>query len=115
MRDGNSFVLALAVAAAHTNARRLAHGGLIAALADNAMGLACVLATDGLTGLVTASLSVDLIASARIGDWIEFRARPVRVGRRLAFGECFVSTPERLVARASAVFSVPPPRDEHAA
>ncbi|MBY0520784.1 MAG: PaaI family thioesterase [Sphingomonas sp.] len=107
MRDGDSFILALEIAATHTNSRGLAHGGLIAALADNAMGLACVLATEGLGGVVTVNLSVDLIGSARIGDWIEFRARPVRVGRTLAFAECQVTTPDRLIARASAVFSVP--------
>lgn len=107
MRDGDAFVLALEIAAPHTNARGMAHGGLVAALADNAMGIACVLATEGLSGIVTVNLSVDLIGSARIGDWLEFRSRPVRVGRSLAFAECAVATPERLVARASAVFSVP--------
>ena len=35
MRDGEAFVLALEIAAPHTNARGMAHGGLIAALADN--------------------------------------------------------------------------------
>lgn len=107
MRDDDAFVLALGIAAPHTNSRGLAHGGLIAALADNAMGIACVLATEGLSGLVTANLSIDLIGSGRIGDWIEFRAQPVRVGRSLAFAECRVTAADRLIARASAVFSVP--------
>lgn len=114
-RDGEGFVLALEIATPHTNARGLAHGGLIAALADNAMGLACVLASDGLSGIVTVSLTVDMIASARIGDWVEFRARPVRVGRRLAFGDCLIAAPDRLIARASGVFSVPPPPDQRPA
>ncbi|MBX9858975.1 MAG: PaaI family thioesterase [Sphingomonas sp.] len=107
MRDGEAFVLALKIAKPRTNSRGMAHGGLIAALADNAMGLSCVLATEGLGGVVTANLSVDLIGSARIGDWLEFRAQPVRVGRSLAFAECVVTAPDRLVARARAVFSVP--------
>ena len=107
-RDGDAFVLALEVGVPHTNARGMAHGGLIAALADNAMGIACVLAAEGLSGIVTVNLSIDLIGSARIGDWLEFRARPVRVGRSLAFAECAVAASGRVVARASAVFSVPP-------
>lgn len=108
MRDGDAFVLALEIAAPHTNSRGLAHGGLIAALADNAMGLACVLASEGLGGVVTVNLSVDLIGSATIGDWLSFRAAPLRIGRSLAFAECAIAAAERRVARASAVFAVPP-------
>lgn len=109
-REGETLTIALEIATPHTNARGLAHGGLIAALADNAMGLACVLASGGeVGGVVTVNLSIDLIGAARIGDWLEFAARPVRVGRTLAFGECAVTCGERVVARASAVFAVPPP------
>ena len=107
MRDGDAFILALEVAVAHTNSRGLAHGGLIAALADNAMGLACVLARPELGGVVTANLSIDLIGAANQGDWLAFRARPLRLGRSLCFADCAVSAGERLVARASAVFAVP--------
>lgn len=108
IRDGDAFILALEIATPHTNARGLAHGGLIAALADNAMGLACVLAGEGLGGVVTVNLSVDLIGSAKIGDWLSFRATPLRIGRSLAFAECEIAAAERRVARASAVFAVPP-------
>ncbi len=106
-REGDALTIAVLVAAPHTNARGLAHGGLIAALADNAMGLACALAGAGVGGIVTVSLTCDFTGSARIGDWLEIRATPVRVGRTLAFGEARVTAGERIIARASAVFSVP--------
>lgn len=109
-REGEVLTIGLLVAAPHTNARGLAHGGLIAALADNAMGLACALAGQGagagVGGIVTVSLTCDFTGSAKIGDWLEIRAIPVRVGRTLAFGEAQVTTGDRIVARASAVFSV---------
>ncbi|HEY5008930.1 MAG TPA: PaaI family thioesterase, partial [Caulobacteraceae bacterium] len=58
-------VLGVVVATPHTNSRGFLHGGLIAALADNAMGLSCgvVLARDGLPagGLVTVSLGIDYV------------------------------------------------------
>lgn len=119
-REGEVLTIGLLIAAPHTNARGLAHGGLIAALADNAMGLACALAGQGagagvgVGGIVTVSLTCDFTGSAKIGDWLEIRAIPVRVGRTLAFGEAQVTTGDRSVARASAVFSVqtapsPPP------
>lgn len=108
-RDQDGLTIGLYIAARHCNARGLAHGGLISALADNAMGLACALAADKIGGLLTASLTVDFTGTARPGDWLEIAASPVRVGRTLAFAEAKARAGDRLVARASAVFSVVPP------
>ena len=54
---------------AHCNARGFPHGGVIVALADNAMGLSCrkVLGS-GPGGLVTVSLAVDYVSTAKIGQ-----------------------------------------------
>ena len=56
------------------NGRHMAHGGLIAALADNAMGLSCRAAARAqgrdLTGLVTASLSLDYMSRVDLGKWL---------------------------------------------
>lgn len=107
-REGDVLTLGVRIATPHTNARGMAHGGLIAALADNAMGLACALSGSGVGGIVTVSLTCDFTGTARISDWLEVAATPVRVGRTLAFGEARVTAGDRLIARASAVFSVPP-------
>lgn len=105
-RDANGFAIGLWLAEPHCNARGFAHGGLIATLADNAMGLACALSADKLGGLVTVSLSIDYLGSAKIGDWLEIAARPIRLGGTLAFAEAGVTVGESAVARASAVFRV---------
>jgi uncharacterized protein (TIGR00369 family) len=93
---------------AHCNSRGFAHGGLISAIADNAMGLSAILAArdDGLEaqGAVTVSLSVDFVESARPGELLEFVPVVVRAGRTLAFVECRATVGERTVARASATF-----------
>lgn len=107
-REGDVLTIGVLIATPHTNARGMAHGGLIAALADNAMGLACALSGSGVGGIVTVSLTCDFTGTARIGDWLEVAATPVRRGRTLAFGEARVTAGDRLIARASAVFSVPP-------
>ena len=103
-------VLGLAVAAPHTNSRGLLHGGLIAALADNAMGLSCgqVLARDGVHagGLVTVSLAVDYLGKAQIGDWLEFDTDFVRAGRTLCFAGAAVTAGGEAIARAHATFRV---------
>lgn len=102
--DGDRFVLALRIDRPHCNARGLAHGGLISAISDNAMGLACVLAATGAGGAVTANLSIDFIGSAKAGQWLEVAAESTKVGRTLGFAEARVTADGELVARASAVF-----------
>jgi acyl-coenzyme A thioesterase PaaI-like protein len=48
-------VLGVEICAAHTNSRGLVHGGLVAALLDNVMGLACTTGHDA-PGCETAHL-----------------------------------------------------------
>lgn len=107
-RGERALALAVEVREAHCNGRGLAHGGLICALADNAMGLSALLAAraDGLDpkGALTVSLSVDFADSARPGDLLEVRPQVIRAGRTLAFVECRVVCGERTVARGSATF-----------
>lgn len=102
--DDGGFAIGLFVETAHCNARGLAHGGLISALADNAMGLACVIASGGAGGAVTVQLSTDFVGAARTGQWLEIAARPVKLGRTLSFAEARISADGEPVARASAVF-----------
>lgn len=74
-RADDSTELGLVIAEAHCNGRGFLHGGVIAALSDNAMGLSYVqLAqrnsddTASAFGAVTVGLSVDYLSSARIGQ-----------------------------------------------
>jgi acyl-coenzyme A thioesterase PaaI-like protein len=108
-----ALALAIRVAEPHCNGRGFAHGGLISALADNAMGLSAVAAAraaatarsgDAPAGAVTVSLVLDFMASASIGQWLEFRPVVLRHGRTLAFTECHVLADGQLAARASATF-----------
>ena len=102
--------LGLVVAEPHTNSRGLLHGGLIAAMADNAMGLSCgqAMARDGLAanGLVTVSLGVDYLGRAQIGDWLVFDTDFVRTGRTLCFAGAQVTANGEPIARAHATFRV---------
>ncbi|MFO1329189.1 MAG: PaaI family thioesterase [Rubrivivax sp.] len=102
--------LGLRVRRAHCNSRGLAHGGLIAALADNAMGLsaAVVARAEGIEvrAPVTVSLALDYIDAAREGDWLEVRPQVLKVGRTLGFVECHVCSGDRLLARGSATFRI---------
>ena len=101
--------LALEIREAHCNARGFAHGGLISALADYAMGHSAVLQARRRAGAekasaVTVSLSLDFIDTAQVGDCVEFQPTVLKVGRTLAFVDCRVVCGERLIARGSASF-----------
>jgi uncharacterized protein (TIGR00369 family) len=94
----------------HTNSRATAHGGLIAALADQAMGMSCgvKLRADGVnvSNLWTASLTIDYLGAAKIGQWIAFDTTFARVGKTLCHAECDVTADGETIARGRASFRV---------
>ena len=104
-------VIGLWLREAHTNSRGMAHGGLIAALADNAMGMSCsvVMQREGRemqAKPVTVSLSIDYIGGARPGQWLTFDTQYVKTGKTLCFAQAFVTADGEVVARADARFRV---------
>jgi uncharacterized protein (TIGR00369 family) len=105
-RTGSAVVLGLRAGPAHTNSRGFVHGGMIGALADNAMGHSCAAALDGSGGLVTVNLNVDFLGVAQQGQWLEFRTEYVKPGRTLCFAQAFITADGQPCARANAIFRV---------
>ncbi len=110
-REPRKLIMGLQITNAHCNSRGFAHGGLIAALSDNAMGLSTceVLREDGRTdvgGLVTVSLNTDFIGSAKIGQWLEVDTHFVKTGGSLCFTAALILADSEPVARASATFKI---------
>jgi uncharacterized protein (TIGR00369 family) len=104
-REGGTFSLGLRIAHSHCNARGLLHGGVISALADTAMGLACVTRMGGVSAL-TVSLSVDFLSVGRSGQWLEVRAVPAKLGRTLAFADARIEADGEMIAKAAATFRI---------
>ena len=104
--EGADLVLGLRVEQKHCNMRGTLHGGILATLADVALGYAIAFSTKPPTGLITANLSLDFAGTAKIGDWLEARVDVQKKGSRLAFGNCYISVGEERIVRASAVFVV---------
>jgi len=101
--------LAVEVREPHCNGRGFAHGGMISALADNAMGLSIARLARRQPGqenasLVTVSLALDFLDSARVGEQLQVQPSVLRLGGTLAFAECRVLAGDRLVARGNASF-----------
>jgi acyl-coenzyme A thioesterase 13 len=104
--EGKDLVVGLRVEAKHCNARGTVHGGMLATLADVALGYTMAFASTPPVGLVTASLTLDFVGTARIGDWLETHVDILKQGSRLAFANCYVAVGEQRIVRASAVFLV---------
>ncbi|HVK41426.1 MAG TPA: PaaI family thioesterase [Phenylobacterium sp.] len=103
-KTDEAVILGLVAEAAHTNSRGFVHGGLISALADNAMGLSCSRRLGGDASLVTVNLTLDFLGSAQIGQWLEFTTEFVKTGGTLSFAQAFVTAGGQPCARANAVF-----------
>lgn len=105
-RTDKAVIIGLRLAKPHTNARELIHGGLIAALADNAMGLSCAQQMGGTTALVTIGLAVDFVGSATIGQWLTVESDVIRTGSTICFAQSLVKADGATIARANATFRV---------
>ena len=102
----DALYLALEIREAHCNSRGFAHGGLISALADNAMGLSCARKLGDGASLLTVNLTVDFLGSALTGQWLEFDTVFVKPGGTLCFTQAFVTADGQPCARANGVFRV---------
>jgi uncharacterized protein (TIGR00369 family) len=106
-RTADAVIIGLRLATPHTNSRGLIHGGLIAALADNAMGLSCGIKLDGgASRLVTVGLSIDFIGTAQIGQWLAVESEVIKAGGTLCFAQCLVTADGLAIARANGTFRV---------
>ena len=101
-------IIGLRLAKPHTNGRGLVHGGLIAALSDNAMGYSCALVTNWTTSFVTVSLSVDFVGSAEIGQWCSIESDVIKTGKTICFAQSLIKADGVVIARASGTFRVVP-------
>jgi acyl-coenzyme A thioesterase PaaI-like protein len=109
--ENGAILLALHIRQAHCNSRGFAHGGLISALADNAMGLSLIEALgerhkERPSGLVTITLALDFLGAGRIDQWLEFVPRVLRAGGSLGFVDCLIRADNQPIARGNATFRI---------
>ena len=101
-------IIGLRLAKPHTNGRGLVHGGLIAALSDNAMGYSCALVMGWTKSLVTISLAVDFVGSGNVGQWLVVETDVIKTGKTICFAQSLIKADNVVIARANATFRVVP-------
>ncbi|HKS19975.1 MAG TPA: PaaI family thioesterase [Bradyrhizobium sp.] len=107
-QTADAIILGLRLGRPHTNGRGFAHGGLIAALADKAMGHSCGHKMRGAYSLVTVSMSVDFIGSGQIGQWLAVETDVIKTGSTICFAQSLITADDAVIARANATFRVVP-------
>jgi acyl-coenzyme A thioesterase 13 len=105
-RGPDGRVLGFRVSEKHLNLGGVAHGGALATFADIVLGQ--FEARDYSTVTVTVRLTVDFIAPARAGDWVEGRVEVTGESGDILFAEAAITCRGRLLARASGVFKALP-------
>ncbi len=110
-RTDTAVIIGLRLARPHTNGRGLIHGGLIAALADNAMGYSCGHRMGGVSSLVTIGLAVDFIGTAKVGQWFTVESEVIKTGSTICFAQSLIKADDVVIARANATFRVVPKKD----
>jgi acyl-coenzyme A thioesterase 13 len=105
-REGRELSLGLRIEQRHLNSRGTCHGGLLATLADIALGYACVAANeDGQSrNFVTIDLAVEYLAASREGDWLYSEVKVVHADTRTASAAGHLLVDGSPVARISANF-----------
>jgi uncharacterized protein (TIGR00369 family) len=105
-RTADAVIIGLRLATPHTNSRGLIHGGLIASLADIAMGHSCGVKLGGGARLVTVGLAVDFTGTAQIGQWLSVESQVIKTGGTLCFVQSLVTADGVVIARANGTFRV---------
>jgi uncharacterized protein (TIGR00369 family) len=105
---GGKAELAMTLEDHHFNPQRIVHGGIIAAMADTAIGLALRSILPSGNTHRTAQLNVHFLAKGE-GNHLLGRGTARHMGRRMGYGESEVlAAAGTLRARASATFIVLP-------
>lgn len=104
--EDGSVTVALELADHHLNLQGLAHGGVIATLADAAMGLSLRTTLEAGRRHVSVEIGVHYLRPVTRGR-VRAIGRAVRVGREIAYAQADVlDANDRLLARADGTYSV---------
>ena len=70
------------------------------------MGHSCGHSMRGAHSLVTISMGIDFISSARIGQWLTVETDVIKTGSTICFAQCLVKADDVVIARANGTFRV---------
>jgi acyl-coenzyme A thioesterase 13 len=99
-------VVGLLICPHHINYQDAAHGGVISTFADVALSHAVYDAEQPRLAPSTVTLTVNYLAGARLGDWLETRVRMDRLGGRTAYTSGGIWRGDEQIVTMSGVFAI---------
>jgi uncharacterized protein (TIGR00369 family) len=107
---GERFLLGFRVEARHCNPGKVCHGGMLATFADMLLPIAARFQSNADMGfLPTVNLSLDFVAPAPLGGWLEGRAEGLKATRNLLFSQGTVTADGAICLRANGIFKITSP------
>ena len=105
--DGTHLLMGFRVEERHCNPGQVAHGGMLATFADMLIPIAARMQSKADVGFApTVNLTLDFIAPAKLGSWVEGTGEFLHSGRSLFFAQGKATADGVLCLRASAIFKV---------
>ena len=105
--EGDAVSIGMVIDRQHSNSMGICHGGALTTLADIAAATGVNVASERRGGTPTINLSMDFIAAARMGQWIQADIHLVTLKRRFGFSSGAIVSAEGVVARFNGTFYLP--------
>ena len=99
-------IVGLRIDDGHLNYQDVAHGGVLTTPADVALSWCVYSSETPPLAVATATLTVNFLGAARLGEWLEAEARIDRIGRQLAYTSGTIRCGDQAIATMTGVFSV---------
>jgi acyl-coenzyme A thioesterase 13 len=105
-KDTASTIIGCRITAQHQNYIGVAHGGVLATMADVALSYQVYSSeTPGLP-VSTVSMTTNFLSGARLGEWIEASGTIDRIGQKLAYVHGSIWCSGRILMTMNAVYNI---------
>ena len=99
-------IIGCRISGQHMNYVGVAHGGVLATLADVALSFQLYDSTNPKLLVSTVSMTTNFLSGARMGEWIEANGTIDRIGKKLAYVHGVIQSDNRILMTMSGVYSI---------
>jgi len=105
-RTPDAKILGCRITEQHMNYVNMAHGGVLATLADVALSFPLYDSADPKLPVSTVSMTTNFLSGARLGDWLEASGTIDRIGAKLGYVHGSIWGGERMLMTMSGVYNI---------
>lgn len=105
-RGSESTIIGCRISGQHMNYVGVAHGGVLATLADVALSFVLYDSAAPKLLVSTVSMTTNFLSPAKAGEWVEASGTIDRIGRRLAYAHGVIRGDNRILMTMNGVYSI---------